>query len=159
MDQDQAQIMPATSAEVKEEKKDEKKVVTISTPTNVSSVMDEIERITKEIEELQIRNLGSDDPEYLEKAKKLMQIRKFLTKKTRPVTPSKLNLWTKIKDLRHRHGHVRPSEMEPTPSEMMAISDHAGSSNFSNYSVDDAFMYGAECMLTLLDMIKNKIDH
>lgn len=145
-----------------DEGKDGKRVTmaaaTSTTPLNVTTVMTEIDRIAREIEELQIRNLGNDDPDYKENAKKLVQIRKYLTKKTRPVTPSsRTNLWTKIKDLRHRRGHVRSSEMEPTPSEIMEITnEHVPScSNYLNYSVDEAFIYGAECMLSLLHMIKN----
>jgi hypothetical protein len=161
MAQEQDQFYtPSNSDEIKREEKDGRHVTiaatTSTTPLNVTTVMDEIDRIAKEIEELQIRNIGTDDPEYKENAKKLLQIRKYLAKKTKPATPSTTKtLWNKIKELRHRRGHVRPSNMEPTPSELMEIAtEQGGSSNYLNYSVDDAFMYGAECMLSLLNMIR-----
>lgn len=120
---------------------------------NVSTVMEELDKITKEIEELQVRNVGEDDPEYKENAKKLLQIRKYLKKKTKPATPSKMKFWNKFKRIRQ----MRPSDMEQTPSEMMEIEIvQGGSSNYSSYSVDDAFLYGAECILSLLNMIKNQ---
>ena len=52
------QIAPATSA------------------VDVRQVLEDIERIKKEIEEVQHQNIYESDPEFKENAKKLMQIKK-----------------------------------------------------------------------------------
>lgn len=149
---------PSKSEEINEPEKKVRMAPTLADdqqPIDVTSVMSEINKLKNKIEELQIRNVGTNDPEFIEKSKKLVEIRKYLTKKTKPSTPSKFNLWTKIKQLRKRQGKDHSMDIEPTPSELFEVETiNGGSSNFSNYSVDDAFLFGAECVLSLLEIIK-----
>lgn len=130
------------------------------TDVNVNQVLEDIDRIKKEIEELEIRNLEGENPQYNEHAKTLKQIRSFLAKKTKADIPSKINLWKKMtKTFKRKRGLATPSEilMEPTPSEFMEFMDSTGggSCSFFEYSVDEAFMYGVECVLTVLNILKS----
>ena len=110
-------------------------------------------RIKKEIEEVQHQNIYESDPEFKENAKKLMQIKKFLTKKTKSQeTTSKGNFWKKLKTVRQRRGFGSQISMEPTRSEIMEIygSSEERSSGLFNHPVDEALIYGVECLLDIL---------
>lgn len=125
---------------------------------DVRQVLEDIERIKKEIEEVQHQNIDESDPEFKENAKKLMQIKKFLTKKTKShETTSKGNFWKKLKTIRQRRGYGSQISLEPTPSEILESygSSERRSSGLFNYPVDEAFMYGAECVLALMDILKS----
>lgn len=140
------------------QKEGSKKSVQIAPSTSqlsVQQVLEDIKSLENEIEEIQQQNIEDADPEFKENAKKLMQIKKFLSKKTKSSeTPSILNLWRKLKAIRLRRG-VKTDSMEPTPSELLEIyGTSQGSSSFFDYSVDEAFMYGAECVLALMDILK-----
>lgn len=131
---------------------------TSSTPLGVNQVLEDINKIKNQIEEVQQQNIEDVDPEFKENAKKLMQIKKFIAKKTKSPETSKSNFWKKLKSIRRRRGIETDSmiEITPTHSEILEMygTSEGRSSEFSNYSVDEAFMYGAECILALMDIFK-----
>lgn len=124
--------------------------------SDVKQVYENIEVIKKGVEEIQVKILGtSADRDCKENAKKFKSIRKFLTTKIRPETPSKVNLWNKLKNIRRHRGVGSEIFIEPTPSELIEMFELSQESNpFFSYSIDEAFFYGAECMLALINTLK-----
>lgn len=138
-------------------------VPTVSQPSNIQTaqkavvcnVHQEIEKLSKQINEL-LEKAPKDDPEYKNSSKKLIEIKKFLEKKTESPGNLKSKLFPRKKKviMAANDGTYGEVEIEATPSEFLADPIPLPQ-DLVNMNLDDSILHAVDDFISAFKIVGN----